>query len=162
MRKLFMSDVDAQVRRGGAMLTGQLPQRSSMGGSNPTPRHAYDYMRSLGVSDIHAKGILANIAGESNFQTDVMGDNGMSGGLFQMYNDRYRKMERAVPDWRTNWRGQIEHALKDDTAPQYLQMRFNSPEEAADWFLENYERPAMEHRPGRRELNRTFIPNLGF
>ena len=162
MRKLFMSDVDAQVRRGGAMLTGQRPQRSSMGGSNPTPRHAYDYMRSLGVSDIHAKGILANIAGESNFQTDVMGDNGMSGGLFQMYNDRYRKMERAVPDWRTNWRGQIEHALKDDTAPQYLQMRFNSPEEAADWFLENYERPAMEHRPGRRELNRTFIPNLGF
>ena len=162
MRKLFMSDVDAQVRRGGAMLTGQLPRRSSMGGSNPTPRHAYDYMRSLGVSDIHAKGILANIAGESNFQTDVMGDNGMSGGLFQMYNDRYRKMERAVPDWRTNWRGQIEHALKDDTAPQYLQMRFNSPEEAADWFLENYERPAMEHRPGRRELNRTFIPNLGF
>ena len=162
MRKLFLSDVDAQVRRGNAMLTGQLPRRSSMGGSNPTPRDAYDYMRSLGVSDIHAKGILANIAGESNFQTDVMGDNGMSGGLFQMYNDRYRKMERAVPDWRTNWRGQIEHALKDDTAPQYLQMRFNSPEEAADWFLENYERPAMEHRPGRRKLNRTFIPNLGF
>ena len=162
MRKLFLSDVDAQVRRGSAMLTGQLPRRSSMGGSNPTPRDAYDYMRSLGVSDIHAKGILANIAGESSFQTDVMGDNGMSGGLFQMHNDRYRKMERAVPDWRTNWRGQIEHALKDDTAPQYLQMRFNTPEEAADWFLENYERPAMEHRPERRKLNRTFIPNLGF
>ena len=119
-------------------------------------------MRSLGVSDIHAKGILANIAGESNFQTDIMGDNGMSGGLFQMYNDRYRKMETAVPDWKTNWRGQIEHALRDDTAPQYLQMQFNSPEEAADWFLENYERPAPKHRPGRRKLNRTFIPNLGF
>jgi hypothetical protein len=79
-----------------------------------------------------------------------------------MYNDRYRSMEQAVPDWRTNWRGQIEHALQDDTAPQYLGMEFNSPEEAADWFLENYERPAMEHRPGRRELNRTFIPSLGF
>ena len=129
---------------------------------NPTPRQAYDYMRALGVSDIHAKGILANIQGESGFQTGIMGDNGMSGGLFQMYNDRYRNMAGAVPDWRTNWRGQIQHALQDDTAPEYLQMDFNSPEEAADWFLENYERPAMEHRPGRRELNRSFIPQLGF
>ena len=129
---------------------------------NPTPQQAYNYMRALGVSDIHAKGILANIQGESGFQTGIMGDNGMSGGLFQMYNDRYRKMERSVPDWKVNWRGQIQHALQDDTAPEYLQMEFNSPEEAADWFLENYERPAMELRPGRRELNRSFIPQLGF
>ena len=129
---------------------------------NPTPRQAYDYMRALGVSDIHAKGILANIQGESGFQTSIMGDNGMSGGLFQMYNDRYRKMVGAVPDWATNGRGQIQHALQDDTAPEYLQMEFNSPEEAADWFLENFERPAMEHRPERRKLNRSFIPQLGF
>lgn len=163
MRKLFLSEEPAQIARAGAITTGKpLPVRASMGGGNPSPAEAYQYMRSLGVSDTHAKGILANIKGESNFQTDVMGDNGMSGGLFQMYNDRYRAMEQAVPDWRTNWRGQIEHALQDDTAPQYLSMEFNSPEEAADWFLENYERPAMEHRPGRRELNRTFIPSLGF
>jgi hypothetical protein len=128
----------------------------------PTPREVYDYMRELGVSDVHAKGILANIQGESGFQPDVMGDNNMSGGLFQMYNNRYRKMELSVPDWRTNWKGQVKHALQDDTAPQFLGMQFNSPEEAADWFLENFERPAIKHRPGRRELNRSFIPNLGF
>ena len=138
------------------------PLLASVGNVNPSPREAYDYMRSLGVSDIHAKGILANIQGESGFQTGVMGDNGMSGGLFQMYDDRYRKMEQAVPNWRMNWKGQIKHALQDDTAPQFLQIQFNSPEEAADWFLENYERPAMEHRPGRKKLNRSFIPNLGF
>ena len=160
--RLISSGNYDQVRRAGAQVTGQLPVRTSMGGGNPTPLQAYQYMRSLGVSDIHAKGILANIAGESNFQTDVMGDNGMSGGLFQMYNDRYRAMEQAVPDWRTNWRGQIEHALRDDTAPQFLQMQFNSPEEAADWFLENYERPAMEHQPARKQLNRTLLPNLAF
>lgn len=130
---------------------------------NPTPRQAYDYMRALGVSDIHAKGILANIEGESRFQTgEDQGDGGMSAGLFQMYDSRKRAMIQAVPDWKTNWRGQIKHALQDDRAPEYLQMDFNSPEEAADWFLENYERPAMEHRPGRRELNRSFIPQLGF
>lgn len=138
------------------------PLVASAGPNNPTPRQAYDYMLELGVSDTHAKGILANIQGESGFQTGVMGDNGMSGGLFQMYDDRYRKMERAVPNWRANWKGQIKHALQDDRAPEYLQMQFNSPEEAADWFLENYERPAMSHRSGRRELNRSFIPNLGF
>ena len=138
------------------------PLVASAGPNNPTPRQAYDYMLELGVSDTHAKGILANIQGESGFQTGVMGDNGMSGGLFQMYDDRYRKMERAVPNWRANWKGQIKHALQDDRAPEYLQMQFNSPEEAADWFLENYERPAMSHRPGRKELNRSFIPNLGF
>jgi len=136
--------------------------RGSMGGGNPTPQQAYDYMRSLGVSDIHAKGILANIKGESNFETGVMGDNGMSGGLFQMYDDRYRKMEQAVPDWQSNWKGQIQHALQDDIGPQFLNMNFNSPEEAADYFLEYYERPASQHLPGRRQLNRTFIPNLGF
>ena len=142
--------------------------RTSMGGGNPTPQQVYDYMRSKGVSDIHAKGIVANNAGEAFMTEDgrlvtaSVGDNGMSGGIFQMYDDRYRKMEQAVPDWRTNWRGQIDHALQDDSAPQYLQMKFADEVEAANWFMENFERPAEEHRPGRRQHNRTFIQSLGF
>lgn len=130
---------------------------------NPTPRQAYDYMRALGVPDIHAKGILANIEGESRFQTNEdRGDDGMSAGLFQMYDNRKRAMIQAVPDWKTNWRGQIQFALQDDQAPEYLQMEFNSPEEAADWFMQYFERPDPVHYKKRRELNRTFIPNLGF
>ena len=130
---------------------------------NPTPRQAYDYMRALGVSDIHAKGILANIEGESRFQTgEDRGDGGMSAGLFQMYDTRKKAMIQAVPDWKTNWRGQIQFALQDDVAPEYLQMDFNSPEEAADWFMENFERPDPVHYGERRKLNRSFIPQLGF
>lgn len=130
---------------------------------NPTPRQAYDYMRALGVSAIHAKGILANIEGESGFQTgEDRGDGGMSAGLFQMYDTRKRAMIQAVPDWKTNWRGQIQFALQDDVAPEYLQMDFNSPEEAADWFMENFERPDPVHYGERRKLNRSFIPQLGF
>ena len=34
VRKLFLSDVPAQINRGSAMVTGQLPMRSSMGGSS--------------------------------------------------------------------------------------------------------------------------------
>ncbi len=142
--------------------------RPSMGGGNPTPQQVYDYMRSKGVSDIHARGIVANNAGEAFMTPDgrlvtaSVGDNGMSGGIFQMYDDRYRKMEQAVPDWKTNWRGQIDHALQDDSAPQYLQMKFADEVEAANWFMENFERPAEEHRPGRRNHNRDFLQNLGF
>ena len=139
-----------------------LPSSASSNSSNPSPKEVFDYMKSLGVSDIHAKGILANIKGESGFQTGVMGDGGKSGGLFQMYNDRYRKMVENVPDWKTNWKGQIVHGLKDDVAPQYLKMNFGSPVEAANWFLHKYERPAKEHRPGREKLNETFIGSLNF
>ena len=55
-----------------------LPSNANSNNSNPTPKQVFDYMKSLGVSDVHAKGILANIKGESNFQTGVMGDGGKS------------------------------------------------------------------------------------
>tara|TARA_Y100000401_G_scaffold117345_1_gene125743 strand:- start:5924 stop:6898 length:975 start_codon:yes stop_codon:yes gene_type:complete len=142
--------------------TPVLPSSASSNSSNPSAKEVFDYMKSLGVSDIHAKGILANIKGESGFQTGVMGDGGKSGGLFQMYDDRYRKMVKNVPDWKTNWKGQIVHGLKDDVAPQYLKTNFGSAVEAADWFLHKYERPAQEHRPGREKLNQSFISSLPF
>ena len=139
-----------------------LPSSASSNNSNPTPKQVFDFMKSLGVSDVHAKGILANIKGESGFQTGVMGDGGTSGGLFQMHAGRYTKMVNAVPDWKTNWKGQIVHGLKDDRAPEYLKTKFDSPVQAANWFLHNYERPAHEHRPGREKLNETFIGSLNF
>ena len=139
-----------------------LPSSASSNDSNPTPKQVFDYMKSLGVSDVHAKGILANIKGESGFQTGVMGDGGTSGGLFQMHAGRYTKMVNAVPDWKTNWKGQIVHGLKDDRAPEYLKTKFDNPVQAANWFLHNYERPAHEHRPERERLNENFIGSLGF
>tara|TARA_S200002703_G_scaffold9555_2_gene9441 strand:+ start:627 stop:1586 length:960 start_codon:yes stop_codon:yes gene_type:complete len=139
-----------------------LPSSANSSDLNPTPKQVFNYMKSLGVSDVHAKGILANIKGESNFQTGVKGDGGASGGLFQMHAGRYTNMVKNVPDWKTNWKGQIIHGLKDDTAPQYLKMKFENPVQAADWFLHNYERPAQEHRPGREQLNKSFIESLDF
>lgn len=132
------------------------------GSQKESAKKMYDYMKSLGVSDTHAKGMLANIKGESDFNVGIMGDGGKSGGLFQMYDDRYRKMVANVPNWKTDWKGQIRHAIQDDRAPEYLSMNFESPEAAADWFLHNYERPAQEHRPGREVLNRSFIGSLDF
>ena len=144
-----------------------LPSSASSNSSNPSAKQVFDYMKSKGLSDIHAKGILANIKGESGFQTGIMGDSGTSGGLFQMHDPepgkgRFTNMVTAVPNWRTNWKGQIDHGLKDDTAPQYLNIKFDSPVQAANWFLHNYERPSKEHRPGREQLNQSFISSLTF
>ena len=143
------------------------PGNSSSNSSNPTPKQVFDYMKSKGVSDIHAKGILANIKGESGFNPAVMGDGGTSGGLFQMHDPkpgqgRFTNMVNNVPNWKSNWKGQIDHGLKDDTAPQYLNTKFDSPVQAANWFLHYYERPHKDHRPGREKLNESFIGSLNF
>ena len=134
------------------------------GSENEIAKTMYNYMvDEKGVTPTHAKGILANIKGESGFRTDAIGDSGESGGLFQMNKGRFTKMINNVPDWKTNWKGQIDNALTDDTAPQYLKTDFGGDSvAAANWFLENFERPAEEHRPGRRVLNEQFIGNLGF
>ena len=134
------------------------------GSENEIAKTMYNYMvDEKGVTPTHAKGILANIKGESGFRTDAIGDGGESGGLFQMYKDRFTRMVNNVPNWETNWKGQIDNALTDDTAPQYLKTDFGGDSvAAANWFLENFERPAEEHRPGRRVLNEQFIGNLGF
>ena len=164
--KLFQSGMKngskAQMDRALSPLTTQLPRRASMGGDKPTPKEVYDYMRSKGVSDVHARGILANIQGESGFDPAVPGDNGTSGGLFQHHADRFDKLKQAVPDWKTNWKGQIDFALQDDVGPAYLATPFDDPVAAADVFMTDYERPAEEVREQRRQLNRTFIPSLGF
>ena len=164
--KLFQSGMKngskAQMDRALSPLTTQLPRRASMGGTQPTPKEVYDYMRTKGVSDIHARGILANIQGESSFDPAAKGDSGTSGGFFQHHADRFDKLKRAVPDWETNWKGQIDFALQDDVGPAYLATPFDDPVAAADVFMTDYERPAEEVREQRRQLNRTFIPNLGF
>lgn len=164
--KLFQSGMrngsKAQMDRALTPIIARLPRRQSMGGDKPTPKEVYDYIRTKGVSDIHAKGILANIQGESGFDPAVRGDNGTSGGFFQHHADRFDKLKRAVPDWETNWKGQIDFALQDDVGPAYLATPFDDPVVAADVFMTDYERPAEEVREDRRQLNRTFIPNLGF
>ncbi|MDC0315358.1 phage tail tip lysozyme [Synechococcus sp. AH-551-G15] len=132
------------------------------GDAKAKARQMYDYMISKGVSPMHAKGILANINAESGFRLDVMGDGGTSGGLFQMHAGRYAAMEAAVPNWRTNWKGQIDHALATDRAPEYLGMSFANAGDAAQWFMNNYERPAQYVRGQRNIDQRAFIQGLGY
>lgn len=103
----------------------------------------YKYLISKGMSDYQALGIMANIHRESGFRVDARQPDGPGIGLFQ-YSSAGRKdaFLKAVPDWEMNWKKQIDYALQEDAAPQYLKMKFSSAQEAADWWMKKWERPA--------------------
>jgi hypothetical protein len=103
----------------------------------------YKYLLSKGMSDNHALGIMANIHRESGFRPGVSEKGGPGVGLFQ-YSSGGRKSSflKSVPDYATNWKGQIDFAVKEDVAPQYFKQNFSSPQDAADWWMREWERPA--------------------
>jgi hypothetical protein len=107
------------------------------------PKQIYDYLISKGVSDVHAKGMLANIQAESSFDAGAIGDNGTSGGLFQHHNERFAAMKSvAGSNWQENWKGQIDYALSEGDTKRYLANDFSSSEEASKWFTIYWERPS--------------------
>jgi hypothetical protein len=106
----------------------------------------YKYLLSKGLDDTHALGLMANISRESGFRPGVTEEGGGGGvGLFQYTNEpRKGNFLKAVPNYKTNWKGQIDYALKEpgEPGPQWIAMKFSSPQEAADWFMRKWERPA--------------------
>jgi hypothetical protein len=132
----------------------------SGGGGTVSPQSVYSYLKQLGVDDTHALGILANIQGESGFTIGSQEKSGGGGvGLFQYtYPSRKAAFLKAVPDYRTNWKGQINFAIKSDpNTPLYLRKQFSSPEEAADDFMRNWENPNKSVYAGRRKKHNDFI-----
>ena len=118
----------------------------------------YHYLTSdKGVGHNHALGIIGNMIRESALKPGSVGDSGTSYGLFQMHGGRAKALEQEVPDWKMNWKSQIDHALKTDVGPKYLSINFYSPYDAAVWFERNYERPHRRHHKNeswyRKKLN---------
>ena len=111
-------------------------------------KEIYDYLiNEKKLSDVQALGLMANIARESSFRLSALGDSGRSIGLFQWKDARATAMKKSVPDWETNWKGQIDYALRE---PEYLSLvspgeyqstTFSSAQEAADWWMRRWERP---------------------
>jgi len=105
----------------------------------------YKYLLSKGMDDTHALGLMANISRESGFRPGVLEEGGGGGvGLWQYTSEpRRSNFLKAVPDYKTNWKAQIDYALKEPGEPgqQYLSTKFSSPQEAADWFMRKWERP---------------------
>ena len=146
VNRLFGHEVDGdQSSLGGGLgvKDGDLIAMADTSQQPISPQAVYNYLRSKGVSDTHAEGMIANIAAESSFRPWVMGDNGTSGGLFQHHASRFAAMKAFVgKDWRTNWKGQIDYALSEDDTGRYLGIKFKTSADASRWFTLNWERPA--------------------
>ena len=139
---------------GGAMGTGEYSPEGLQG-------EIYQYLLSKGLDDTHALGLMANISRESGFRPGVAsGDDGGAGGLFQWKIPRSNNMSKAVPDWKTNWKGQIDYALKEpgEPGPQWIAMKFSSSQEAADWWMSEWERPG--DKIGGSQKHKEYIASL--
>ena len=117
------------------------------------PAEVYSYLTNdKGLSKNKALGLMANIERESSFRINPAGgDNGNSFGMLQWNNTYGRSdlMKQNVPDWQTNWKGQLDHALSQNQLPEYNQVTstylnttWESPQAAADNFMNKWERPA--------------------
>jgi len=146
------------------------PGTDTEGGSTKVnPQDIYNYLiDEHNVSHNHAMGILANIAGESSFDSSAIGDNGSSYGLFQ-YNKsggrRQNMLDFVGDDWKTDWKGQVDFIFEEDNKDsrmrQFLEKDYNSVEDAAHSFMINFERPANKSKANSKKrvdkLNNSFI-----
>ena len=125
----------------------------SSGGETFSRQGAYTYLtKTKGLSKNHALGLMANIDRESSFRTAPEGgDNGNSFGALQWNNTygRSDRMKANVKNWKTNWKGQLDYALSGNQLDEYntvtknfLNTEFKTPQEAADYWMEHWERPA--------------------
>ena len=118
----------------------------------------YDYLISKGLSPNNAMGLVLNAARETgfNYADQHIDTNGLPvGGVFQWNGPRFTNLQKEVPDWKTNWKGQLDYALRENNlSKQYLTMNFSSPLEAANWWMREWERPA---NPAADELKHKQI-----
>ena len=109
----------------------------------------YSYARNeLGLSEFHALGLIFNAIRESSILTTNPGDkingNYTSDGIFQWHAGRLQRARQALGDQWNDPRAQLKYALEEKGEPgqEYLRQKFTSVEEAADWWMRRWERPA--------------------
>lgn len=130
---------------GGGGITSDSPPSVGGGAGKTTANEVYSYLKQKGVSDVHARGIVANVSRESGFKIGAHNPNDPNGGsigLFQWNAGRASRMTSTVPNWQTNWKGQIDYALQEDYGPTYLSKSYASAGQAAYDFMNKWERPA--------------------
>tara|TARA_R100001015_G_C4591566_1_gene147040 strand:+ start:628 stop:1095 length:468 start_codon:yes stop_codon:yes gene_type:complete len=106
-------------------------------------------------------GILANIQAESNFKVDAVEKTTAKNkgiGLFQFtFPTRVEGLLKKVPDYKTNWKGQIDYFLTEPEAKRYLKQNFKTGNEAAEFLMQKNLRPANELRPSRTKKHDEYI-----
>lgn len=113
----------------------------------------YSYARNeLGLSEVHALGLMINAIRESSIRTSNPGDNGTSDGIFQWHAGRLQRARKALGDQWDDPRAQLKYALEEKGEPgqEYLKQKFTSVQEAADWWMRRWERTADPENDSRK------------
>lgn len=140
-------------------------------GGDVSREEVYSYLtKDKGLSHNKAYGLMANIDRESSFRVNPGGgDGGNSVGLLQWNNTYGRSdlMQQNVPDYATNWKGQLDHALSQNQLPEYnkvtsdyLNTTFQTPQAASEYFLRKWEIPADVS--GGISKNNNFIAGYNY
>ena len=136
--------------------TGRYP------GNNSVPRkEVYDYlMTKKGMTPQKANAIMSNIEGESGFYSDAIQTGNIENrglGLFQhTYPSRKEALVEQVPDWETNWKGQIDFAMGESEMKSFMRKDYDNQEEASEAFMIKFENPAItsDKYPGKTLVKR--------
>ena len=91
-------------------------------------------------------GMLANIKVESQFKAhdEHMDSNGLpAGGLFSHNGPRLDQLKQTLgKNWKQNWQGQIDFALKEPDGARYIAKKYPSADAASRAWTMGFERPA--------------------
>ena len=171
--KLFSTSLNETVPEGGSSEQqetqtqtqtepGVTPSAGSTG--QASEQQVYAYLISKGLTKNQALGIMANIHGESGFKpgADEAGDGSQGIGLFQYtFPSRKEAFLEAVPDYKTNWKGQLDYAIDQDPETKaYLAKQFSNPKEAASWWMRNWERPDKSLYQSRDKKHDNWIDSF--
>jgi len=130
-------------------------------------KEIFDYlMTKPGMTDVKAAGIVANIAKESLYYADAvqMGDVENPGiGLFQ-YTFKARKdaFLKAVPDWKTNWKAQIDFAFNEPEFQAFMKEPYETVQDSTRGFMTTFEKPKDQSEEEVQDrVNRLYnSPNI--
>jgi hypothetical protein len=113
------------------------------------PSRVISFLKNKGLTTSQASGIAGNMAVESGFEPDAVGDNGTSYGLVQWHADRWTKLKQycAKNDYDvSSVSGQLEYLwyeLKSNSRLGYAELiKQTNPRDAAEIFAKYFERPA--------------------
>ncbi len=148
---------------GSGVPTGDINSSSEplSGDTGQKAKMMFDYIVQKGYTPAQAKGIVANIQRESNFDPKVRsGDDKGPGGLFQWKGSRQTDTVADLVN-SGNWKGQIDYALKEDVGPQYKSATAGmNAHEASMWWAEKWERPASLSNADSKHSQ--FLPSYKF
>lgn len=106
-----------------------------------------DYLVHKGLPANAAHGIAANIAAESNFNTEAVGDGGKARGVAQWHPDRYNALSQKfnLKDFYGSLDAILHELKSNPNRNGYNELlEAKNPYEATDIFQNKFERPANQ------------------